>query len=306
MYVSRFSYLWNSTVKEGLSQLAGFLRQAGGYGAWLFGLAPWLVRVAVYILLALAAAGILASHFLGIYKNRGVWRRQPQSGLTYSYFCGTGPMRRRLSYQEAHKLLRDRSWSWVSLAGLAWRLGNLTHESQLLLALCSLLYLPLAFLGFFEMVFRVALGTVWLLAASLVHRLLLFVLRLVSYLLIPLWQIADKLGRVDQHCPHCYETFNLPAFQCPGCGKIHKQLIPGRCGILVARCECGRFLPGSLYTGRSKMQAVCPACQGPLFAANARPLSFQLIGGSSSGKTAFLRPRRLCRKTAGQIRQSGR
>jgi hypothetical protein len=40
--------------------------------------------------------------------------------------------------------------------------------------------------------------------------------------------------------------------------------------------------------GRSDMQAACPACDSDLIAANAKQFSIQLVGGNSSGKTAFL------------------
>lgn len=286
--MSDLSYFWEYTLKDGLREVSYFFEHIWGYISDFFDSLPSIVQTTFYILLFLAVVGILMSHVKGIIKNRGEWKRHPKSSLMFSYFCGTGALQRKLTYKDAHAFLHDRKWSWVSIAGLAYRLGNVMHPSKALMFVCSLVYLPAAILGFVEMVLRDVIGTVYLLAISLVHRLILFVLRWISYLLIPIWQIADKSARIDQHCPHCYETFSLPAFRCLHCGKIHKDLIPSRCGIIIARCECGGFMASSALTGRSQIDAVCPSCETDLVAASAKQFSIQLVGGNTSGKTAFL------------------
>jgi GTPase SAR1 family protein len=249
---------------------------------------PLIVRMTILILLCLAVVGIGLSHGLSIYSNRREWKSKTNSTLKFSYFCGTGQLQRKKTYQDAHIMLRDRKWSWISFAGLAFRLGNFKHPSKILTFACTLIYIPLAVLGFVEMALRIAIGTLWLLGTGLIHRMALFVLQSISYLLIPVWQTADKSARFEQHCPHCYNTFDLPGFICPHCGVIHKQLVPSRCGILTARCECNRFVSSSTFTGRSQLRAVCPKCDGALWTANAKHFSIQLIGGNASGKTAFL------------------
>lgn len=279
---------WEYELKGSLSEVSNFIKRITQGITDFFGTLPPMVRTTFYILLALAVIGILMSHIKGIIKNKDEWKKHPKSSLMFSYFCGTGAHQRKLIYKDAHAFLRDRKWSWISIAGLSWRLGNFTHPSKVLAFGCSLVYLPAAILGFVEMVLRYVIGTVYLFAISLVHRLILLALRLISYLLIPLWQIADKLTRINQHCPVCYETLSLPAFRCPHCGKIHKDLVPSRCGIMIARCECGGFMASSVLTGRSQIDAVCPVCEADLVAANVKQFSVQLVGGNTSGKTAFL------------------
>jgi len=283
-----FTYFWNDTIRSGLREVLSFIERIVRYIISFIDSLPSLINATFYILLGFAVIGILMSNFLGIYKNLNIWKEKPNSDLMFSYFCGTGSLQCKLSYKEANKLLRDRKWLKFSVARLAYLLGNYTHASKILMFACSLLYLPIAILGFVEMVLRVVIGTIWLFAASLAQRLILFVLCGISYLLIPIWHIADKVVRIDQHCPHCYETFNLPGFKCPNCGIIHMPLLPSRCGILVARCTCGYFLPSSAFTGRSNLNSVCPVCNGDLVAANVKQFSIQLVGGNSSGKTAFL------------------
>jgi len=283
-----FEYFWEYQLKDGLSEVIDLIKRITEYITNFFGTLPPIMRTIFFILFSLAVVGILASHVKSIIKNKGEWKKHPKNNLMFSYFCGSGAYQRKLIYKDAHAFLHDRKWSWVSLAGLAWRLGNLTHPSKTLMFVCSLVYLPAALLGFVEMVLRDVIGTVYLLAVSLIHRLILLVLRWISYLLIPLWQIVDKSVRINQHCPNCYGTFNLPAFRCPHCGKIHKDLIPSRCGIIIARCECGGFMASSALTGRSQIDAVCPVCEADLVAANVKQFSIQLVGGNTSGKTAFL------------------
>lgn len=257
---------------------------------WMFILSlPTALRISVFVLVFFAFVGILASHILGIYKNRGEWKKHPDHELMYSYFIGSGTLQRNKAYRDARKLLWDHKWLWVSAAGLAYRLGNYSNPSKMLTYALSLAYVPLAFVGFIEMILRIVIGTVWLIVFIIIHSVLLVITKCISYLAMPLSKLADRFARKEQHCPHCFETFRLPGFKCPKCGKIHKQLIPGSCGVLFARCECHKiFLPCTAFTGRSHLEAECPSCEGDLVAANAEQFSIQLIGGASSGKTAFL------------------
>ena len=48
-----------------------------------------------------------------------------------------------------------------------------------------------------------------------------------------------KLKRAEASCPHCYQVMPRPAYRCPGCSKAHRDLRPGRLGLLARRCDCG-------------------------------------------------------------------
>jgi GTPase SAR1 family protein len=258
--------------------------------AWVFFLSlPPIIKNTIIISFFPASIGIISSHVIGIYKNRNKWDKHPYYDLMYGYFVKSGTLQRKESYKDAHALLRDHTWSWVSFAGLAFRLGNYENKSLMLMFAISFAYIPLAIIGFIEMALRIVLGTVWLLAFNMLHRLLLFVTKLITYAFIPVSYTIDKVIRKAQYCPHCYETFNLPEFVCPSCGKVHKQLIPGKCGVLFVRCACNKtFLPCASFTGRSRLAPQCPACTGELAAANAKHFSLVLIGGDNVGKTAFI------------------
>jgi hypothetical protein len=250
---------------------------------------PPLIKKIIIISFIPACIGIISSHAIGIYQNRKRWEKHPYYDLMYSYFTKSGTLQRRESYSDAHALLRDRKWSWVSFAGLAYRLGNYDNASILLTFLFSFAYIPLSILGFIEMTFRIIFGTVWLIAFNLLQRIILFITRMITLLFIPVSNIIDNIIKKTQHCPHCYETFTLPEFVCPSCGRVHKKLIPGSCGVLFARCACNKvFLPCVSFTGRSFLDSKCPSCSGELYAANPKHFSITVMGGNNSGKAAFL------------------
>jgi len=257
---------------------------------WSFFLTcPPLIKNIIIITFFPACFGIISSHVIGIYQNRHRWKKHHNYDLMYSYFVKSGTLQRKESYRDAYSLLRDHKWSWVSFAGLAHRLGNHDNKSIMLMFAMSFVYIPLFILGFIEMVFRISLGTVWLLAFNLLHSLLLLITKFISFALIPAANIIDKIIRKIQYCPHCYETFYLPEFICPYCGKVHKRLIPGKCGVLFVRCACNRvFLPCVSFTGRSFLSSRCPSCSRELPAANPKHFSIAVIGGNNAGKTAFI------------------
>ncbi|MDR2731292.1 MAG: GTPase domain-containing protein [Treponema sp.] len=257
---------------------------------WAFFLTwPSLIKNVIAISFFPACVGIISSHVIGIYRNRNEWHKNPNCNLMYSYFTKSGTLQRKKSYTDAHSLLRDHKWSWASFAGLAFRLGNYAGKSAMLMFVMTFAYIPLTIFGFIEMALRISLGTVWLLAFNMLHRLTLFVTKLVTYLLIPVSYTIDKIIRKTQYCPHCYETFFLPEFICPFCGRVHKQLVSGSCGVLFVRCACNKiFLPCASFTGRSRLASKCPSCAGELAAANAKHFSIMVVGGNNAGKTAFI------------------
>lgn len=89
-------------------------------------------------------------------------------------------------------------------------------------------------------------------------------------------------------CPMCHTRELIPYFKCPECKRIHKKLIPGPYGIWFHRCLCGHRVPSTLLMGRGRLESLCKECSNPLVASNVRPLSFQLVGETYSGKTVYL------------------
>lgn len=257
--------------------------------SYYFSLLPWWIRLIIIICLICAIIGIIASHAMAIYRHREDWTPEENSSLMKSYLGMSGIDQCNAAYKEAHKLLRDKTWIPTGPAGFAHWIHNKEFESKGVKTLCDIfVYAPCVVIGYIEMFFRVVFGTIWLSIAQVVQLALLAILACISWIIMPVWKAIDKSMRSVQHCSSCYSQFNLPGFVCPSCGAIHKNLTPGAHGLMVARCKCGKFLPTTIITGRTSLNAVCPSCDTALAANNARQFSIQVFGGNSSGKTALI------------------
>ena len=123
------------------------------------------------------------------------------------------------------------------------------------------------------------------LAISVVAGVILLITRLADSLFL-------RVHHIRADCPVHKGTYRVPAFRCsnPECGLLHRHLVPNAYGIWHHRCLCGTQLPTTFLTGRSRLQAYCPVpgCEAKMVASDARPVVFQLIGGSHAGKSVFL------------------
>ena len=275
-------------IRYGLEQIRLFLQKAMADIGAFWGTIPSLLRALIVIISVVACVNIAASLIKAIIINRASWKKKPGSELMFSYAAGSGQFQRSHIYKDAHKYLFDKKWSVFSFAGLAYRLGNHESHSKTIAFLSSLVYLPLAILGMAEMIIRCIVGVVAYFVINLAYIVFLLALWAVNLLLMPLFNLADKASWMTQHCPKCYATFKLPVFECPHCGTKHTKLYPGRSGLLFAKCNCGHFIPCASASKRKNMKSYCPKCDYALAGSNIKALTVQVIGGNSSGKTAFI------------------
>lgn len=127
---------------------------------------------------------------------------------------------------------------------------------------------------------------------GLIHGSITTVVMILTYVIFTIVWIIDRVyllkNKIRSDCPTCHTRFLIPTFMCPDCGAIHKKLVPGPYGIWKHKCSCGKKIPSTFLNGRSKLDAYCPDCGSPLVASDARPIVFQLVGGSKAGKTVYL------------------
>lgn len=111
-----------------------------------------------------------------------------------------------------------------------------------------------------------------------------------------LWQ---SLHRASGSCRHCFHVSALPAYRCPGrhsaedrvAGRdLHRDIRPGRLGVLWRRCGCGRRLPTTVLRAARGLEAVCPRCEKPLpsGAAAVTDVRVPVFGAASAGKTHLI------------------
>jgi Double-GTPase 2 len=114
----------------------------------------------------------------------------------------------------------------------------------------------------------------------------IFVLRAVDSALL-------RVRGIRMTCPECYRHIPYPSYRCPSCGALHRDVRPGRYGVLRRRCACGEeSLPTLLILGSHRLAAFCPygGCGKPLAdtAGTAAEAMLALFGGSNVGKTRLL------------------
>ena len=94
----------------------------------------------------------------------------------------------------------------------------------------------------------------------------------------------------EASCPHCYHVMPWPAYRCPACSKLHRDLRPGQLGLFARRCDCGTLLPTMVLRAAWRLPAVCQKCAKPLRAGSGalRDIRILIFGDTSAGKTRFL------------------
>lgn len=98
------------------------------------------------------------------------------------------------------------------------------------------------------------------------------------------------LLRTQASCPRCFHVTPWPAYRCPGCSALHRDLRPGRLGLIVRRCECGKLLPTMPQRAAWRLKAACQRCRRPLpqGAGAVRDVRISIFGDPAAGKTRFL------------------
>ncbi|WP_412542648.1 hypothetical protein R8Z50_09210 [Longispora sp. K20-0274] len=107
---------------------------------------------------------------------------------------------------------------------------------------------------------------------------------------------ADRLWQRVFHaaasCPRpgCYHVTRLPAYRCPGCDRLHRDLRPGRLGVLWRHCGCGATLPTTVLRAARALEPVCQKCGAALHgdAALATDVRIPVFGAPRAGKTRFI------------------
>ena len=107
-------------------------------------------------------------------------------------------------------------------------------------------------------------------------------------------RLSDALlqlrGRREASCPACYAVMKRPAYACPGCSSLHRDIRAGRLGALFRTCACGRRLPTGVLRAAWQLDAVCQHCGDPVHrgAAVLRDVRVPVFGDPHAGKTRLV------------------
>ncbi|GGN18248.1 hypothetical protein FHR83_004111 [Actinoplanes campanulatus] len=192
-----------------------------------------------------------------------------------------------------------RAWAWT--AG-AWRAGI----AWLADTNCGGFWWPIVVLPVLTVLAAGSLGVAVVLPACL---LVIAALTLAAWItgppLVYLLRGVDagwrRMLRSRASCTACFATAAVPAYRCRGAhgpaqrssgDDLHRDLRPGRLGVLWRRCSCGLRLPTMvLRAAHSRhLEACCPSCGEALFAGagRVRDVRAPVFGAASAGKTQFI------------------
>jgi hypothetical protein len=162
----------------------------------------------------------------------------------------------------------------------------------------NLFTVPLGIAGAIGLAVGTAVGAIITAVLALVHLAVVgisaVVVRATGTVLRGVDSAMLWVKNVRMVCPHCFERVAYPAYDCPGdhCTRRHRDVRPGRFGILHRRCQCGTRMSTLLLFGSSKMAAFCPhlGCEGSLEhrPGEAPEIVLPFFGATGAGKTRLL------------------
>jgi hypothetical protein len=110
-------------------------------------------------------------------------------------------------------------------------------------------------------------------------------------------RVREARRRATMHtaaaCMNCLHVTPWPAYACPGCGRLHHDVMPGDLGTLHRTCgQCGTRFPTLPSRTAWHATAICKRqeCQQPLpaGAGAVRDIRIPVFGDTAAGKTRFL------------------
>jgi hypothetical protein len=149
----------------------------------------------------------------------------------------------------------------------------------------------------YGLVLGTLIGTVALAAVTAIPVLVAVVLAAAALLGILALRLLDaallRVRGIRMTCPGCYRRIVYPAYRCPSCGVLHRDVRPGRYGVLSRRCRCDQqTLPTLLLLGSHRLTAFCPhpGCGVQLAdeSGTTTEVLLPIVGGQNVGKTRLL------------------
>ncbi|WP_406166938.1 hypothetical protein [Streptomyces sp. NBC_00996] len=157
---------------------------------------------------------------------------------------------------------------------------------------------PFGLTLYLGLVLGVGTAAVLLALLGLLHTILVYVAQGVVRITAGTLRAVDRavLRAKGLHhgmvCPQCYELVEYPEYECPGdgCRRRHRDIRPGRYGVLKRRCACRRKLPTLIMTGSHRLQGICPYCEGMLSDSTGLvpETVLPIVGGTAAGKTQLM------------------
>lgn len=145
------------------------------------------------------------------------------------------------------------------------------------------------------MIFTGVFGVIIIAVTTLIHELILLIVAVITCLVTPFAASAHRRKmrnqKISTACPNpdCQARFQLPAYACPTCGRVHTNLVPGKYGLWRRTCLCDTDLPTTYKNGLAKLPAYCPVCGNALSGdTGCQQYAIPVTGGPGAGKTCLI------------------
>ncbi|MDN3353863.1 hypothetical protein [Actinomadura sp. DC4] len=179
-----------------------------------------------------------------------------------------------------------------------WNFGGDLVSETFGMGQASVVTAPIGIGGALGLVVGSLLGMAGFALCALVHLTVVGVAFVVVRTTGAVLRAADsallRIRHIRMVCPHCFDRVPYPAYGCParGCTRRHRDIRPGRYGVVRRHCLCGAKLPTLLLFGTARMAAYCPhqGCSRSMEhrPGEAREIVLPLFGAAGAGKTRLL------------------
>lgn len=132
-----------------------------------------------------------------------------------------------------------------------------------------------------------------LLALTISQVLVLGLLFVASIGMLYLLRVFDTtvlwLRGATTTCRHCGRRITFAEYSCrnPACDIRHRDVRPGRYGMIFRRCYCGEKFPTMVAFGSYKLEGWCPSCDKPLTRISPE-IILPMFGAVNAGKTQLI------------------
>ena len=266
--------------------------------ALYMGYVACVVPIAAAVAFVAYGLGLPVAYFIGLWRvlvSRPSWLPNPMrlpkvpagaDPAVLQYFYGPALTDADHAVRVAYATCRD-----------LWRRGARAVTSSFR-GEAVILSAPFGLGGALGMATGLVFGTVAAIGCATVHLIAVgisaAVVRAAGTTLRAVDSAVLRIKNIRMVCPNpdCYERVPYPSYECPGraCSRRHRDVRPGRFGILRRRCECGTRMKTLLLFGSAQMDAYCPHCGRSLEHRPGRTAEIVLpfFGAIGAGKTRLL------------------
>jgi len=154
---------------------------------------------------------------------------------------------------------------------------------------------PIGVILWIGLLYGMVLSVALVALLALLHVVFVFVAQFAARVMIGVLRGLDTLLLTARDirgvtCKQCGWKIRYPSYECGQCNRRHRDIRPGRHGVLRRRCACGRRMPTLLLLGSHRLPPYCAVCDQRMTpGVGLRPeIVVPLFGGRSAGKTRLV------------------